>query len=256
MNTAHDPIRNIVFIVLIGLYTGMFVTSLCAEEEGIGTAYQCICEQEGSGLSVVDVLQATGDHDTFLNLFRRYDPEGFAILSDPVLADKTVWAPTDTAFRAISDRLSSLSDEQVKAVLGYHISPPRRTPWGSYRIVTLGSLIESGQMYHRTRTGVLTGSDQCIRTSVADGVLLIEDAHIMRTAWCTEAGSVFSVDAVIMDVAIPSVLVRTMHRFIRILLYDDIRFVIYSTAGATLIGSMVSRVVSRMIKRKKGSRST
>lgn len=85
---------------------------------------------------------------------------------------------------------------------------------------------------------------------------MIENARIMDTAWCTEAGSVFSIDAVIMDVATPSVLARTIHRVIRILFYDDIRFVIYSTVGATLIGLTVSRVVGGCIKRRKKSKTT
>jgi len=71
---------------------------------------------------------------------------------------------------------------------------------------------------------------------------VIENARILGTAWCTEAGSVFSIDAVIMDVAPPSVLVRTINRIVRILLFDDIRFVIYSTVGSVLIGLLVSRI--------------
>ncbi|NCN05737.1 MAG: hypothetical protein GW949_08905 [Spirochaetales bacterium] len=211
----------------------------------IGTEYEFICSNEGLGLSVVDVLQATGDHTTFLHLFSQYDPEGYAILADPQLADKTVWAPTDRAFLAISDTLASLSDEQIKAILGYHISPPRRAPWGSYPIVTPQLLTNGGKMVHRTRTGVLTGADHRTQTSVVNGRLVIENAQILGTVWCTEAGSVFSLDSVITAVVPPSPIVRMWYRLIQILLYEDIRFVIYSTLGAMILGSMVSWVIQR-----------
>ena len=234
----------------IGVILGVLAMPLFGQE------YRFICENRGVGLSVVDVLQATGDHNTFLDLFSRYDPEGFAILSDAELADKTVWAPTDAAFLAMSDILSSLSDEGTKAILGYHISPPRRTPGGSYPIVTPEFLIDAERMNHRTRTGVLTESDQRTQTTVTDGVLMIEDAQIMGTAWCTESGSVFSIDAVIMNVATPSVLVRALNRIVRILLYDDIRFVIYSTVGAVLIGTVVALLAGKRTKRKKEDKTT
>ncbi len=245
MRMDNASVGRRVLAVGIGLVLGVLATPLFGEE------YLFICENRGVGLSVVDVLQAFGDHNTFLDLFSRYDPEGFAILSDAELADKTVWAPTDAAFLAISDSLSSLSGEEVKAILGYHISPPRRTPGGSYPLVTPQFLIDAEQMNHRTRTGVLKESDQRTQTSVTDGVLMIENARIMGTAWCTEAGSVFSIDAVIMSAATPSVLVRTTNRIVRILLYDDIRFVIYSTVGAVLTGLLVSRVATGHIKKKK-----
>jgi uncharacterized surface protein with fasciclin (FAS1) repeats len=224
---------------VVSLLLGILATPLFGDE------YRFICEQEGAGRSAVDVLLATGNHITFLDLLSRYDPAGFAILSDAELADKTVWAPTDDAFLAIRDDLSTMSHEQIAAILGYHISPPRRAPGGSYPIVTPEFLINAEQMNHRTRTGVLTASDQRTRTSVADGVLMIEDARILGTAWCTQAGSVFSIDRVIMDVAPPSVLVRMINRIVRILLYDDIRFVIYSTVGAVLIGQLMRVLIRR-----------
>ncbi len=210
-----------------------------------GDEYRFVCEHEGAGQSAVDVLLATGNHTTFLDLLSRYDPEGFAFLSDAELADKTVWAPTDAAFLAICDDLATLSDEEIAAILGYHIRPPRRKPGGSYPIVTPEFLINAEQMNHRTRTGVLTTYDQRTRTSVTDGVLMIENARILGTAWCTEAGSVFSIDAVIMDVAPPSVLVRTINRIVRILLYDDIRFVIYSTVAGVLLSQLIRLLIKQ-----------
>lgn len=213
--------------------------------------YRVICPDDGAGLDIVDVLEATGEHGTFLDLMQRFDPEGLAILADVELADKTVWAPTDAAFLALGDELSSWSDEQTKAVLGYHISPPRRSPGGAYPIVTPQLLIEAGEMEHRTRTGVLTGSDQRTRTTLEDGALRIEGIGIASTAWCTEAGSVLSLDAVITDVAEPSTLEWVWNRLVRILLYEDIRFVIFATVAAVSIGLLVSRVGTRRSRRSR-----
>ena len=237
---------------IVGLFLGVLATPVFGDGEASGEEYRFICDNEGAGRSVVDVLLATGDHNTFLDLFSRFDPEGLAILSDTELADKTVWAPTDAAFLAIRGDLSAMSHEEITAILGYHVSPPRRAPGGSYPIVTPEFLINAQQMNHRTRTGVLTTSDQRTRTLVADGMLMIEDARILGTAWCTEAGSVFSIDAVIMDVPPPSVLIWTIHRIVRILLYDDIRFVIYSTVGAVLIGFVMSGLIKRLKNAKAG----
>lgn len=234
----------------IGVVWSLFAAPVLGQTETAQEGYRFVCEGGGSGRSIVDALGATGDHATFLDLFERYDAEGFAILADPELADKTVWAPTDDAFAAVGGELASRSDAEVKAILGYHVSPPRRTPGGAYPIVTPQFLADAGRMTHRTRTGVLTASEQRTRSSLTDGgVLRIEDARILGTAWCTEAGSVVSIDAVIMDVAPPSAWARAGYRLVRILFYDDVRFVIYSTAGAVLIGTIVARVVSGRARR-------
>jgi len=121
--------------------------------------------------------------------------------------------------------------------------------------VTPEFLVSAEQMNHRTRTGVLTTSDQRTRTSVADGVLMIDGARILGTAWRTEAGSVFSIDTVIMDVAPSSVLVRTVHRIVRILFYDDIRFVIYSTVGSTVGAALIGHFIRILIKRRKNAQA-
>jgi len=169
-----------------------------------------ICENSGAGLSAVDVLSATGEHAVFLRYLQEYDPEGYEILTDPAASDKTIWAPTDSAFAALGDAPQNAAPEAVKAVLGYHITPPRRTPEGDYPIVTFDYLADGGQIIHQTRTGILTGSDQRIRTRVQDGVFTVEDVRIGPTAWCTQAGSVFSIDEVITEVATPSWLERTL----------------------------------------------
>jgi hypothetical protein len=111
------------------------------------------------------------------------------MISDVVLAEKTVWAPTDAAFDALGDAFASLSDAEVKEVPGLHISPPRRSPGGDYPIVTPQLLLDAGELEHRTRTAVLTGSDQRTRTT-SDGGLRIEGLTVGRTAWCAEASSV------------------------------------------------------------------
>lgn len=103
----------------------------------------------------------------------------------------------------------------------------------------------AGEMEHRTRTGVLTGSDQRTRTTADDGVLRIEGITIGSTAWCAEAGSVLAIGGVITDVTPPSRPVWLWNRLVRILLYDDIRFVIYATVPAVVIGPLIGGVVRR-----------
>ena len=179
--------------------------------ETTGGAHRFVCDDDGRGKSVVDVLRATGEHETFLALFSQHDPEGFEILADPVLSDKTVWAPTDAAFSALGDAVLALSDAEIKAVLGYHITPPRRTPEGAYPIITPEYLFDGGEIVHQTRTGILTGSDQRVRTRATDGVLTVEDSTLATTSWCTQTGSVFSIDAVITDASAPSLAERVIY---------------------------------------------
>lgn len=235
----------LVALTAVAVVTAAVVVPPSAAAQAGAGAYTYVCEDGGSGLHLVDVLEATGEHGTFLDLMQRYDPEGLAILADVVLADKTVWAPTDAAFDALGDALASLSDAEVKEVLGFHISPPRRTPGGDYPIVTPQLLLDAGELEHRTRTGVLTGSDQRTRTTADGGVLRIEGITVGSTAWCAEAGSVLVIDGVITDVEPPSRPVWLWNRLVRILLYDDIRFGIYATVPGVLIGLLVSSVVRR-----------
>ncbi|MDA9803017.1 fasciclin domain-containing protein, partial [bacterium] len=168
-----------------------------------------LCENSGAGLSAVDVLSATGEHDVFLEYLQEFDPEGHQILTDPALSDKTIWAPTDDAFAKLGDAPRNASPADIKAVLGYHITPPRRTPDGDYPIVTFDYLADGGQIIHQTRTGILSESDQRVRTRVQDGVFTVQDVRIGTTAWCTQAGSIFSIDEVITEVATPGWLERS-----------------------------------------------
>ena len=174
------------------------------------TETEFICPDSGDGLSAVDVLQATGEHDVFLDYLSEYDPEGYEILTDPAGSDKTIWAPTDAAFAKLGDAPRSASPEEIKAVLGYHITPPRRTPEGDYPIVTFEYLADGGQIIHQTRTGILTESDQRVRSKVENGVYTVQDIPLGPRAWCTQAGSIFSIDTVITDVAVPSWFERTL----------------------------------------------
>lgn len=174
------------------------------------TGTDFVCKNAGAGLSAVDVLRATGEHDVFLDYLSKYDPEGYEILTDPAASDKTIWAPTDAAFAKLGDAPESASPEEIKAVLGYHITPPRRTPEGDYPIVTFDYLADGGQIIHQTRTGILTDSDQRVRTTVEDGVYTVQGIPLGATAWCTQAGSIFSIDEVITDVAVPSWFERTL----------------------------------------------
>jgi uncharacterized surface protein with fasciclin (FAS1) repeats len=207
-----------------------------------------VCDNDGEGLSTVDVLQATGDHQTFLDLFSQHDPEGFAILSDPELADKTVWAPTDTAFSEVKAPVSELPDEEVKAILGYHITPPRRTQEGPYPIITPQFLTDGGQMVHQTRTGILTGSDQRVRTSVNDGVLTVQQSTILPTAWCTQAGSVFSIDQVITQTSAPSAAERIIY-----LLFFRNPILTLLVLAAAVTGSVLLLITRKQNRRIKPS---
>ncbi len=174
------------------------------------TETEFVCPDDGAGLSAVDVLEATGEHDVFLDYLREFDPEGYQILTNPAASDKTIWAPTDAAFAKLGDAPESAAPEDIKAVLGYHISPPRRTPEGDYPIVTFDYLADGGQIIHQTRTGILTESDQRVRTKVGNGIFTVQDIPLGSVAWCTEAGSIFSIDDVITDVAIPGWFERTL----------------------------------------------
>ena len=222
-------------------------------ESGNWGSYEFICPTDPSALTPISVLAETGKHDVFLELFEKYDPEGFAILSDPLLADKTVWAPEDSAFESITGDLENLNAAEIKEVLGYHISPPRSDPSGAYPVLTPSFLAESGELKHRTRTGVLTGSDQRTLTSTQGSILVIEGIEILQTSWCVAAGSVFSINEVILDVEPPGFIEKTYNQLIRILFYDDIRFFIYSLGGSLVIGAGVSLVLGRIKKRKSQS---
>jgi uncharacterized surface protein with fasciclin (FAS1) repeats len=205
-----------------------------------------ICENSGAGLSAVDVLEATGDHDVFLEYLSEYDPEGYQILTDPAASDKTIWAPTDAAFAKLGDAPESASPEEIKAVLGYHITPPRRTPEGDYPIVTFEYLADGGQIIHQTRTGILTESDQRVRTTVEDGVYTVEGIPLGPTAWCTQAGSIFSIDTVITEVATPSWLEQILGQAIYFVFFQNpLVSALVALGLAALLGFLIIRVMRR-----------
>lgn len=114
---SHRPSALRSLIAAAVIVTVPAVAGAAAAATSSAAEYRFVCPDGGAGLDIVDVLEATGEHGTFLDLLRRFDPEGLTILSDVELADKTVWAPTDAAFLALGDTLVSLSDEQVTAVL-------------------------------------------------------------------------------------------------------------------------------------------
>jgi hypothetical protein len=97
---------------------------------------------------------------------------------------------------------------------------------------------------------VLSGTELRIGSTVVDGELRIEGARILPTAWCAEAGSVFALDAVLTDVAVPSLAAQVGYRLVRALLYDDVRFVIWPTVGGVIIGSVISLLVRRSRRRR------
>jgi len=77
-----------------------------------------------------------------------------------------------------------------------------------------------------------------------------EVKRILPTARGAGAGSVFMIDTVITAVAVPSLPARVGNRLVRALLHDDVRFVIWPTAGAVVIGGVVSLVVQRSGRRR------
>jgi uncharacterized surface protein with fasciclin (FAS1) repeats len=198
------------------------------------------CIDSSNTLSLVEVLEQTGHHSTFLQLLQEHDKEGYDILTDPDLSDKTIWAPTDEAFAMISQEIDELSSLEIKKILGYHISPPQSRPNGEYPIITFTYIEENSSDLFRTRTGVLTESDQRISLSQREDGYYIEESNLESTMWCAKAGSVFSISSVITDVEPPSTLTFIRYRLIRILFYEDIRFTIYATLAGVVIGTAIS----------------
>lgn len=229
--------------VIIGiLVVAGFGTSVAADTQAV----EFVCPDSGIGLSAVDVLRATGEHDVFLDNLREYDPEGYQILTDPAASDKTIWAPTDAAFAKLGDAPERASPDEIKAVLGYHITPPRRTVEGDYPIITFDYLADGGQIIHQTRTGILTESDQRVRTKVEDGVYSVEGIPLGPTAWCTQAGSIFSIDTVITEVATPSWFERILGQAIYVVFFQNpLVSAVVALGLAALVGFTVFRLVRR-----------
>ena len=214
------------------------------------TETEFICPDSGDGLSAVDVLQATGEHDVFLDYLSEYDPEGYEILTDPAGSDKTIWAPTDAAFAKLGDAPKSASPEEIKAVLGYHITPPRRTPEGDYPIVTFEYLDDGGQIIHQTRTGILTESDQRVRTKVEEGVYTVEGIPLRPTAWCTQAGSIFAIDTVITEVAVPTWFEQVLGQAIYIVFFQN---PLISALVAIGLCGLVTFAIVRAVRRRRSA---
>ena len=231
--------------VIIGiLVVAGFGTSVAADTQAV----EFVCPDSGIGLSAVDVLRATGEHDVFLDHLREYDPEGYEILTDPAASDKTIWAPTDAAFAKLGDAPDSASPEDIKAVLGYHITPPRRTVEGDYPIITFDYLADGGQIIHQTRTGILSESDQRVRTKVEDGMYTVEGIPLGPTAWCTQAGSIFSIDTVITEVATPSWFERLLGQATYVVFFQN---PLVSAVVALGLAALVGFIVFRLVRRRR-----
>ena len=86
MKTRTIAGLGVEFMTAMGLISPVMVTNASANTEEV----QFICENSGAGLSAVDVLSATGEHDVFLEYLSEFDPEGYQILTDPELSDKTI----------------------------------------------------------------------------------------------------------------------------------------------------------------------
>lgn len=236
--------RSLVRAALFSVVLSWGLTSTSAhafEQEG----HTFVCENSGEGLSAVDVLRATGDHGQFLDYLKTYDPEGYRILTSPALSDKTIWAPTDEAFAKLGDAPDSATPDEIKSVLGFHITPPRRTPDGDYPIITFDYLSDGGQIVHQTRTGILTDSDQRVRTKEENGVFTVEDVRIGSTAWCTQAGSVFSIDTVITEVATPSWFERALGMIIYVMVFQYPHVTGALALGAVILAGLLILVWRR-----------
>jgi len=233
----------VAFMTTMGLISPVMFTSASANTDEV----QFICESSGAGLSAVDVLSATGEHDVFLEYLSEFDPEGYQILTDPELSDKTIWAPTDEAFAKLGDAPASASPEEIKAVLGFHITPPRRTPEGDYPIITFDYLADGGQIIHQTRTGILTESDQRVSTKFEDGRYTVEGVQIGPTAWCTQTGSIFSIDEVITEVATPSWLESALGTVIYVLFFE---YLYVTLIIGTVVVFAVTVFIIRVIRRR------
>lgn len=210
-----------------------------------------ICENDGNGLSAVDVLMATGEHGVFLDYLQTYDPEGYEILTDPALADKTIWAPTDDAFAKLGDAPEQATPAEIKNVLGFHITPPRRTVEGDYPIITFAVLADESPMIHQTRTGILTDSDQRVTTRYENGIYTVQESTIRSRAYCTQAGSIFSIDEVITEVAIPGWLERTLGLVIYTLFFQYPLLI--AIAVLVILGLVIWFVIRRWRLRAGGS---
>lgn len=232
-------VQMVVTIIFLLLLAGL--KPVDASDYGVQTG----CLDPSNSLSLVEVLEKTGRHTTFLALLQEHDEEGYQILTDADLSDKTIWAPTDEAFADVASQLSMMSSSDIKKVLGYHISPPLSRPNGEYPIVTFTYVDDNPNQVFRTRTGVLTESDQRISLSLREDGYYIEEAKLESTMWCAKAGSVFSITSVITDVEPPSTLTFIGYRLVRILLYEDIRFTIYATALGLTLGTTISIVIRK-----------
>lgn len=240
-------IGTVATAVLIMAPVQVGATTLAIPVESSSTVQvEFVCENSGAGLSAVDVLQATGEHTVFLDYFSEYDPEGFAILSDPALSDKTIWAPTNAAFEKLGGAPESASPQEIKALLGYHITPPRRTVEGDYPIITFEYLADGGEIIHQTRTGILTESDQRVRTKFEDGVYAVEGIRIGPTAWCTQAGSIFSIDQAITEVATPNLLEQILGQVIYFVFFQNPFLSVMIVLGlAALFGLLIFGFIRR-----------
>ena len=231
-----------VFVGLLIAAATSMGPSVAADSEG----EKFVCPDSGIGLSAIDVLRATGEHAVFVDYLREYDPEGYEILTDPAASDKTIWAPTDAAFAKLGDAAESASPEEIKAFLGYHITPPRRSVEGDYPIITFDYLADGGQIIHQTRTGILTESDQRVRTKVEDGVYTVEGIPLGPIAWCTQAGSIFSIDTVITEVATPHWFERILGQAIYIVFFQSpLVSALVALGLVALVGFLIIRVLKR-----------
>ncbi len=81
-----------------------------------------------------------------------------------------------------------------------------------------------------------------MRTKFEDGVYTVEGIRIGVTAWCTQAGLIFSIDQVIIEVAAPNLLEQTLGKAIYIVFFQDPFFSVITALGLAAFPSVRERL--------------
>ena len=103
-------------------------------------------------------------------------------------------------------------------------------------------------MIHQTRTGILTDSDQRVTTRFDNGVYTVQESTIRSRAYCTQAGSIFSIDEVITEVAIPGWFERTLGLAIY---YAFFEYPLVTAIIALVLGGLIIWLVLRVIRNRR-----
>ena len=79
-----------------------------------------------------------------------------------------------------------------------------------------------------------------------NGVYTVQDIPLGFTAWCTQAGSIFTIDTVITDVATPGWFERILSQAIYIVFFQNpLVTAIVALGSVVLVGLLILRLVRR-----------